>query len=293
MTNTPLMLAKPVAVVAGGCTGIGFATARTLGQYGPVLVCDRAEAPVNTALEALRAEGIGAEGQVCDITDQEALEALANKARSMGTLGAIVNCAAISGSMGNYYDIFDVDLIGAVLVEQAFRPLVVAGTVGIFIGSFAGARLRPDATVEDFLKRPLEKDFARKLAELVGIDTHGPDASLHAYRLAKRGVIEMVRSKAADWATVGGRIISVSPGYTDTAMTRAERDADPNSSSEQLLQATPVKRAGRPQEIANVIEFLCSTKASFVTGVDVLVDGGLSSVVSGAHTPVTAIAKVS
>lgn len=289
MTPNPLMLARPVAVVTGGCTGIGLRTARTLGQHGPVLICDRAEGPVANALEVLREEGIGAEGQVCDITDPQALAKLAEKASEIGPLGAIVNCAAISGAMGNWFDILRVDLIGAALVEQAFRPIAVAGTVGLFIGSFAGARLRPDATVEDFLRNPLQDDFAAKLAELVGIDTEAETSPLDSYRLAKRGVIEMCKAKAVDWASVGARIVSVSPGYTDTPMTRAEREADPNSSSEQLLRATPLKRAARPQEIANAIEFLCSTKASFITGVDLLVDGGLSSAVTGASTPAVAV----
>ena len=94
-----------------------------------------------------------------------------------------------------------------------------------------------------------------------------------AYGVAKRGVQRLVQRTAIDWGGRGGRINSVSPGMIDTPMGRQEADNQPMM--QVMLDMTPLAREGRPEELADAVTYLISDAASFVTGTDLLVDGGI------------------
>jgi NAD(P)-dependent dehydrogenase (short-subunit alcohol dehydrogenase family) len=94
-----------------------------------------------------------------------------------------------------------------------------------------------------------------------------------AYPISKRAVIRLVAHEAAAFGERGTRIVSISPGLIDTAMTRAEQTASEQMKS--LLARTPLGRLGTADEIASVAIFLCSKDASYVTGCDIRVDGGM------------------
>jgi len=96
---------------------------------------------------------------------------------------------------------------------------------------------------------------------------------------AKAGVIRLVRRTAASWGRRGARIVSVSPGVVDTPMGTAEIAS--GNGTEEMAAASALGRAGRPEELAKVIAFLCSDAASYVTGTDVLVDGGTVAALFG------------
>ena len=99
-----------------------------------------------------------------------------------------------------------------------------------------------------------------------------------AYAWAKRGVQRLVRREAAQFGPLGARICSISPGLIDTPMGRREFEQQPMMKV--LEDMTPLRRTGRPEELAAVVAFLVSDEASFVTGIDVLVDGGAVAAVS-------------
>ena len=98
-----------------------------------------------------------------------------------------------------------------------------------------------------------------------------------AYAWAKRGVQRLVRREAAQLGPLGARICSVSPGLIDTPMGRREFEQQPMMKV--LEDMTPLRRTGRAEELAAVVAFLVSDEASFVTGIDVLVDGGVCAAV--------------
>ena len=93
-----------------------------------------------------------------------------------------------------------------------------------------------------------------------------------AYAFSKYGVVRLVEREAKRWGERGARIVSVSPGLIDTSMGRAERDSAPVV--QKLIDAQPVPRMGTVDEIADAVEFLLSARASFITGTDLIVDGG-------------------
>jgi NAD(P)-dependent dehydrogenase (short-subunit alcohol dehydrogenase family) len=111
-------------------------------------------------------------------------------------------------------------------------------------------------------------------------DALGPaieDSGL-AYTWAKRGVHRLVRREAVRYGRVGARVCSVSPGIIDTPMGQLESESRPIKSK--LVEQTPLGRVGRPEEVAAAVRFLLSDEASFVSGIDVLVDGGVGAAVN-------------
>ena len=164
--------------------------------------------------------------------------------------------------------IFEVDLIGTQLVLDAFTPLVVSGSTAVCFASSAAhqiALMGPRPELEALVEAPMVDGF------LDEVERRFSDSGL-AYGWAKRGVVRAAARAAITWERDGGRVISLSPGMIDTGMGRQELDAQPMM--QVMLDATPLQRLGRPEEIAGVVAFLISDVAPFLTGTDLLVDGG-------------------
>ena len=164
--------------------------------------------------------------------------------------------------------IFEVDLVGTQLVLDAFTPLVVAGNHRRLLRVQRRPPDRvmgPQPDLEAFVEAPMADGF------LDEVEARFTDSGL-AYGWAKRGVVRAAARAAITWGPHGGRVISLSPGMIDTGMGRQELDAQPMM--QVMLDATPLQRLGRPDEIAGVVAFLISDVAPFLTGTDLLVDGG-------------------
>jgi NAD(P)-dependent dehydrogenase (short-subunit alcohol dehydrogenase family) len=132
----------------------------------------------------------------------------------------------------------------------------------------AGHMMPPSAEVEAILDDPTSPGFFGAL-DALGLDS---DNSEFAYAISKTGVIRLVRKRAVAWGRRGARLLSLSPGIIDTGMGRLENDNQPMMVD--LLNDSALARMGSPVEIAKVVAFLTSDDASFMTGTDVLVDGG-------------------
>jgi NAD(P)-dependent dehydrogenase (short-subunit alcohol dehydrogenase family) len=164
---------------------------------------------------------------------------------------------------------FEVDLIGTQLILDAFEHLVVPGSAAACFASSAAYQVSSyvDADQEALLSDPLAADFLDRATSAVSAD------SGFAYALAKVGVIRAAGRAAVRWGPRGGRVNSVSPGLIDTPMGRQELAQQPVMKD--MLDRTPVGRMGEPAEVAAVVAHLLSDAASFVSGIDVLVDGGM------------------
>jgi NAD(P)-dependent dehydrogenase (short-subunit alcohol dehydrogenase family) len=256
-----------VAVITGGSSGMGLECAFRLGRGHRLLIADINAARLDAAAAALRDAGCIVATAVADITSPPQVTELAATARSMGRLGVLVHAAGLSPSMADGKRILDVNLRGTALVERGFLPLARAGTAVVLIASTAGHN-EPYASRNDAaLKTPLAEDFFGLLAA----DLKTPEG---AYSISKRGVILYCETVAREWGAAGARINTVSPGMVETPMGRQEFANQPLMKT--MLDMTPLKRWGRAEDIAAAIEFLISEQASFITGTDLRIDGGIT-----------------
>lgn len=255
-------------VVIGAASGMGAAVAEQLARGRPLVVADRDRDRLADVASHL---GPATRAIPCDVTVPEEVEALA---QACDRVGALVITAGLSPSMAPGRRIYEVNLIGTERVLRAFEPLVGEGSAAVCFASMA-AHLAPSSPeVDRVLDDAGSPGFFDQLAAL-GVDVDDPQL---AYPLSKRGVVRLVRRLAPAWGSRGARLLSLSPGIVDTGMGRLEAAHEP--AMEQMVQASPLGRPGRADEVASAAVFLASGAASFMTGTDVLVDGGAVAVLT-------------
>ncbi|QFG25009.1 SDR family oxidoreductase [Actinomadura sp. WMMB 499] len=265
-----------VGIVTGAGRGMGLACARRIaGRVDTLLLVDRDE--VSAAEAAAELADAGAEPFVLDVTDPGGLARLAERTARAGTLRAVVHAAGISPTMADWRRIFAVDLVATAMLAETLRPLATTGTAMVCFASMAPvlARVDPDPAVAEVLDEPLDERFLDRVREALGPAVEDPGA---AYAWAKHGVQRFVRREATRLGPLGARVCSVSPGIIDTPQGRQEAEHHPSMAA--LVERTPLARRGRPEDVAAVVAFLVSDDAAFVTGTDVLVDGGVCAAVN-------------
>lgn len=260
-------MTKQVYVITGGSGGMGKATAELVGKKGTVLLADISEERLAATKEELAAKGItDVHYQTVDITSKENVEALAAKAQELGTLRGLVHTAGISPTMGTAEKILDVNFTGTLNVLNAFYPLATEGTAAVLISSMSGYMVPTQGPHMEAILNPFGENTVETLKQFA---QGNPGAG---YTFSKFAVQVIAEHAAWDWGQKGARINSLSPGTINTAMGRQE--AQQSEQMAQLLAITPLKREGEASEIASAVEFLLSDAASYVTGIDLRVDGG-------------------
>ncbi|MER5435190.1 SDR family oxidoreductase [Streptomyces sp. NPDC002588] len=268
-----------VGIATGAGRGTGEACARRLADMVDVLLLvDRNEAAAAAVAKELSGTGkrAVAEPLGVDVADREDLERLARRVGELGTLRAVAHAENLPPEEADWRRIIEVDLVGAALLTEALRPLATAGTAFVYCASVSPliAHIDPDPAVAAVLDDPAQEGFLDLLREVVGPAVEDP---AWAYPWATYGVHRFARAEAVRLGPVGARACSLSPGAIDTPETRLE--AARHESVRQLIRSTPLGRTGRYEEVAAVAAFLLSDEASFVNGIDLVVDGGLCAAV--------------
>ncbi|MET8650796.1 SDR family oxidoreductase [Nocardia aurea] len=258
-------------VITGGAGGMGLATAAIVGREQPVLLSDIDAERLDVAVARLRGDGIDATAMVCDITDRRQVEALFARAREIGPVSAVVHAAGISPQMGAVEPIIRINAVGTINVVRAGLAQAAPGFALVNVASLAGHMLpkflRPHRAYRWAAADPAV--FVRKMTRAANRAPLAARPGL-AYSLSKHFVIWYSRTQAAAFGVEDARILSVSPGSFDTDMGRLEEE----SGSGRLIEHAALKRFGTPCEIAELLAFCASGKAGYLTGVDILCDGG-------------------
>lgn len=264
-------LSQRVAVVTGAANGIGWATALQLAADG----CRVALLDLQADAALARATALGAShlGLGCDVASESGVEAAVSKVMATwGRIDVLVNNAGIG------------DQTGPTVAQNvaAFDRVLSVHLRGTFLMSQAVAKHMLQAVSSGRLGRGAIVNLG-SIASLTGLPTR------NAYSAAKAGILGMTRAMASEWARAGIRVNAVAPGYVRTELIN-ELERQGAIDAQGIAHRTPMGRMAEPAEIAEVITFLASPKASYITGVLLPVDGGWTAFggVSSALSPLEA-----
>lgn len=274
-------MSEVIAVIGAG--GLGLAIARRQGFGKTVLLGDWSEAVLAAGAESLRGAGYEVEIKQVDVTSRDSVRAFAEFAATLGVVKQVVNTAGLSPNMAPPEHVIRVDLYGAAVVFEEFANVIAPGGAGLVISSMAGHMQAPLSPADDHALAFLPAD------ELLELDiVKAAPNSMAAYILAKKGNHLRVQAEATRWGRNGARVNSLSPGIVVTPLALHELNSPIGDGYRAMIEASPVKRMAPPDEIAIAAAYLLGPDGGFVTGSDLLIDGGVIAAMRAGMLPVPA-----
>ncbi|PMD46887.1 NAD(P)-binding protein [Hyaloscypha variabilis F] len=258
---------KVLVIIGAG--GMGLPLARRLGSGRHILLGDFSPTVLSAALTTLHNEGHTATSQTLDIASYTSVFSLAATASALGPIAAIIHTAGVAPGSATAKQIFEINLLGTANVIQAFLPVVDAGTSLVCIASMAGSMVPLSSSLETHLATA-SLDTLLQHAE-INVENEDPGM---AYGMSKRGNQLRVQSAAKSWGRKGARVNSVSPGIISTALVQGQLAAPGGDRMREMIEGSAVGKIGTVGDVEGVVAFLVGEEAKFVTGVDLLVDGG-------------------
>jgi len=256
MTDSSGRVQGKVAIVTGAASGLGAASARRLAEEGAlVMLTDRSVAAGEAAAEAILAIGGKAAFMAHDVTSEDDWAAVvAGTLKGFGRIDVLVNNAGVGG--------------GAPLMEMSladWRALLAINLDGVFLGMRAVGAAMAQA--------------GGSIINLSSILGKVGQAGAGAYCASKGGVLMLTKAAALEWAPLKIRVNSIHPGYIDTPMvSQVLHDAENgNEMRDLIISRHALGRLGLPREIADGVVFLASDESSFMTGAELVIDGGYTA----------------
>ncbi|WP_422743261.1 SDR family NAD(P)-dependent oxidoreductase [Mycobacterium sp. WMMD1722] len=259
-----------VVVITGGAGGMGVATAEIVGRDHHVVLCDVRRERLDAAVAKLDGIGVSATGVYGDVTDRSAVDDVFRVAGD--ALSAVIHAAGVSPSMGDADFVMRTNAIGTVNVNEAFYATADEGAAIVNVASMA-AHLLPEEIIPTTRFSMALTDQDAFLAEMSAVCAAAPEQARSglAYAVSKSFVRWYSTAQAERFTARGLRVVSVSPGSVDTEMGRLEEQAGAGT----MVTDAAVPRWGRPEEMAELFAFCASPKAGYLTGTDILNDGGV------------------
>lgn len=265
---------KKKVMILTGAGQIGMAIARRMGYGMKIVIGDKKRENAEAIASTMNEAGFDAVSVEMDLSSRPSIQRLIAVAQEHGDIHMLVNAAGVSPSQAPIETILKVDLYGtAVLLEEVGR-VIAEGGVGVTISSQSGHRM-PALTPEQD-----EQLATTPTEELLSLDILQPQNicdTLHAYQMAKRCNVKRVMAEAVKWGERSARINSISPGIIATPLALDEFRGPRGAFYKNMFAKCPAGRPGTADEVANVAELLMSNKGAFITGADILADGGATA----------------
>ena len=264
---------KKVAIITGGGSGMGYAFAKALGSQYTVLICGRTASKLEKAVLELKDLGIEIEALAGDIRDKAFITSLFKRGQELGKIAVVINSAGVSPSMCDSEAIMTINALGTVNVTEASLEVAGEGFCLVNIASNAAYIMPAELMPTDHYKDCFESVdlFMQEMMKAVKVVPEDSQRAV-SYSISKSFVVWYSKTHAVWFGAKGARILSVSPGSFETPMGDLEREG-----ASMTVEMAAIKRFGETEEIANLIEFLVSSKASYLTGADFLCDGGTTA----------------
>ena len=257
-----------------GAGQIGMAIARRMGYGMKIIIGDCSMENAAAMADIMNGAGFDAMPFETDITSRSSILTIIAETHKYGEITRFVNAAGVSPSQAPIEKILKVDLYGtAVLLEEVGNVIAQGGT-GVTISSQSGHRMPALTAEEDALLATTQTE------QLLNLDLLQPSNlrdTLHAYQMAKRCNVKRVMAEAVRWGKKGARINSISPGIIVTPLAIDEFNGPRGDFYKNMFACCPAGRPGTADEIANVAELLMSDRGAFITGADILADGGATA----------------
>ena len=239
-----------VALITGASYGIGFAIAKAMAGAGATIVFnDIKQELVDKGIAAYKEEGIEAHGYVCDVTNEDAVNAMVAQIEAeVGVVDILVNNAGITR-----------DNLLMKMSEEDFDAVIQTNLKGVF-------------NCTRHIARQMLKQKSGRIINISSVSGVLGNAGQANYCAAKAGVIGLTKSAAKELASRGITVNAVAPGFIKTEMTEVLKDEIKNS----ILEHIPMKAFGETEDIANAVAFLASEEARYITGQVISVDGGMA-----------------
>ena len=262
---------KEVSVLVGAGS-IGLAIARRVGVGKITVLADYSLDNAQRATKTMEDAGFETRTIRTDLGSKEDILDLVKFATGLGPVKYLINAAGVSPSQAPVEKILQVDLYGTSVLMEEFGKVIAEGGSGVFISSQSGHRLPAlsleenealaTAPVEDLLKLP----FIAAITD-----------TLKAYQYSKRCNVLRAAGEACKWGKRGATINTISPGIIITPLANDELHGPRKDGYLKMIAGAPAKRAGTPDEVGDLAEFLMSSRGRFISGTDILIDGGTTA----------------
>ena len=261
---------KNVCVVTGGGSGMGLEAAKIVGKEQKIILVGRTVSKLENAIAELEELGIDAEAFPCEAGDRETVKKLAAYAAEQGNIKTVIHAAGVSPHMTSGEKIFTVNAVGTINIDEEFAEIMGEGSCILNVSSMSAYMLPQNKTPIQIYQLALSDTaaFQGAAAQMIAAVPEEQQTGM-AYTVSKNFVVWYTAKMAVKYGKKGIRVVSISPGTFKTPMGEVEGE---EAAAFALRGA--LGRLGEPEEIAKMMAFMVSDACSYLTGVDILYDGG-------------------
>ena len=254
-----------------GAGSMGTAIVRRIGAGKKILLGDISEKTLERVGEDFRRCGYDAETMQVNALQKESVEDFARKAAELGPVMYFIDTAGASPNQANPEHIVDLDMVGTGYAVDAFGEVMAEGGAGLIISSQAAYMY----SIPNDIELQIVNATTEQLAELPIVKNVAMQNSGFAYMIAKRvNHLQAQRAAATTWRERRARINTISPGIIVTPLAYDEFNAN-GDGYQAMIDASAARRVATSDEIADAAAFLLGEHASFINGIDLLIDGGV------------------